>query len=566
MEKAWDITTGSPDVVIAVIDTGVDIEHEDLKENIWTNAGEIPENGLDDDRNGYIDDVHGWNFVLETNDVQPSFDPDASEEAERAFVHGTLVASLIAAKGNNARGIAGIAWNAMIMPLVGLDVQGTGSTTDVAEAVRYAVRNGADIINLSIEGTLRDEDLDEALALARSEGVVTVTASGNATEEGGKDLDIDPTYPACSSLDGAYGVLTVGGTDRGDLRASFSDYGSCLNLVAPSVDIAGASPEIDGDPSSSYTGFWSGTSLATPLVAGAAALVKTLHPDWGATQIRERLISTADSVDASNSAYVNKLGRGRLNVLSALTKTKEILPESLRFFGTKPGSPSRIRITSDTEDTSIGLFGDDDMRGVRLAITDMDEDGSLEIGAVPATGDRPEFVLLSWDGRIRDRIALPGTLKNGALVVGTDDGFVVADADGGAAWGIDRNLTVRRFYPYEAQYADGLDVLSVSGAAAFAPRNGGGRLVIANAKGEQLVSAFPFGMEPSGRWSLAIMESEEDSWIVFSGPSGTKRIGTSVMGQIGWEDVSFDTMASSHMIQSSGIRADSPAYVEYVSN
>lgn len=162
-EEAWEKTTGSKQVVVAVIDTAVDIDHEDLRGNIWTNPNEVAGNGIDDDGNGFIDDIHGWNFVDDSAELRPN-----AEDRQEAFVHGTLVASLIGAEGNNSRGIAGVAWHVSIMPLVGLDASGSGSTVDVANAVNYAVLHGADIINLSIEGHLRDPLLDEAIAFARS--------------------------------------------------------------------------------------------------------------------------------------------------------------------------------------------------------------------------------------------------------------------------------------------------------------------------------------------------------------------------------------------------------------
>ena len=180
-EAAWDKTTGSDQVIVAVIDTGVDIDHEDLRDNVWTNAGELPGNGIDDDKNGFADDVHGWNFLANSNDVKPH-EPGASEDG---FIHGTLVASLIAARGGNDVGVAGVAWNVKIMPLTALDGMGFGSSDDVAEAVRYAVTNGAQIINLSLEGYTNSTDITAALAYARSKGVLTVAASGNARRSDG---------------------------------------------------------------------------------------------------------------------------------------------------------------------------------------------------------------------------------------------------------------------------------------------------------------------------------------------------------------------------------------------
>lgn len=549
-DEAWDIQQGSSDVIVAVIDTGVDIYHEDLKDNIWQNADEIPGNKIDDDGNGFVDDIHGWNFVRQSNDVRPL----SGMSNDTAFVHGTFVASIIAAKGNNSLGIAGIAWNAQIMPLVGLDEEGSGFTSHIANAVYYAVQNGADIINLSIEGTLEDVQLDEALAYARSHGVLSVSAAGNSDVAAGTDLDFTPVYPACSGDDGLFGVIAVSGLDQADVKASYANFGSCVDVSAPSVDIFAARPQEPGV--GAYAGGFSGTSLAVPLVSGAAALLKSEHPSWGATEIRNRLLSSAVPVDDKNVPNVQDgLGAGRLDIAAALTGgTEGSTPASgsIEIFATVPGHPTRVRIESETEVIEFAPFDVEDTRGAHVSVTDVDGDGSPEIGIVPASGEAAEFVLAGRDGQIRSHLQLPGSFMDGGLVAGTSDGFVIADADGGTAWGVDADLITKVFYPYESHYKGGVDLLSVSGAAAFAPRSGGGRLVITNARGEQLVSAFPFGFEPDGRWSLARMTDRVSTYMVFSGPSGTKRLDHLQLGQLGWEDVTLAQMEMSEILQSTG--------------
>jgi subtilisin family serine protease len=259
--RAWDRTTGSPVVVVAVIDTAMDIDHEDLKDNIWMNAKEIFGNGADDDGNGYVDDVHGWNFTNNSNDVRPH----GAGATEHGYIHATLVASLIAAKGNNATGIAGVAWNARIMPLVALDAEGGGSTADVGRAIRYAADNGASIINLSLEGYADASEVDDALVYARSKGVLTVSAAGNAEVPEGIDLDKVRVYPACLSLDAQYGTIGVGSTDVFDERAYYANYGSCIQVSAPGDDLFGAKPSYGAAGTSStqavsgYGGGYSGT-------------------------------------------------------------------------------------------------------------------------------------------------------------------------------------------------------------------------------------------------------------------------------------------------------------------
>ncbi|MBD3251230.1 S8 family serine peptidase [Candidatus Uhrbacteria bacterium] len=554
MEEAWEETTGSPSVVVAVIDTGIDIYHEDLAQNMWSNTGEIPGNQLDDDQNGFIDDVQGWNFVLQNNDVRPWGDALTDE----ALIHGTLVASIIAARGNNGLGIAGISWEAKIMSLVALNEEGVGDTADVANAVYYAVQNGADIINLSIEGSIDDVQFDEALAYARANGVLVVTAAGNAELVEGADLSLSPVYPACSGESDIFGVLAVTGTDARDRKAQYANYGSCVDISAPSQPIFAARP-IERGPhgvmiAPAYAGGYSGTSLAVPVVSGLAALLKSKYPNWGVTELRERIMQTAEPIDDLNDRrFIGGLGSGRLNAALALSDRYQ--PEEvtqLELQATLPGQPTRVRLLTPTEMITVAPFGTEDLRGAHVAFTDPDQDGIPEIAVVPASGTIPEWVLLGRDGQFRSQGLFPGPITDGALVAGVHDGFVIADPNGGNAWGIDGQETVHPILPYGPDYHLGLDLLEIDNEAAFAPRMSGGRLVITNVRGEQLVSAFPFGVETVGRWAVAKMLRPDGMYLVFSGTAGTKALHHKSLGQTGWEAVSFELLEQSPLILSSG--------------
>ncbi|MCW1892114.1 MAG: S8 family serine peptidase [Candidatus Uhrbacteria bacterium] len=556
--KAWGVTTGSSNVIVAVIDTGVDIMHEDLKENVWTNPGEIPENGIDDDGDGLIDDVHGWNFIDQTNDVSPH---RVTKSTEESIAHGTIVSSLIGAKGGNGRGMAGVAWNVRIMPIVALDAEGQGPTDDVALAIRYAVDRGAQIVNLSMEGPLMEDALGDAIGYAADHRVLVVTVSGNAELESGNDLSIRPVYPACVDVHRS-SLMTVSGTDKHDQKSLYANYGSCVDIAAPSVDMLAAEPVLTDDEIfvSGYSQGWSGTSLAAPLVSGAAALLKSMHPDWSPLRMKKQLMQTADPIMVAEEAYRGKMGSGRLNVGSALTV--ELLPESFDVLAAQRGSTTVVSLVSSSTQV-IYPFGKEDVRGAHAAIGDKENDGEPEIAVVPASGTSADFVLYASDGNELARLALPGLLVDGATVASVAGGYVVADANGGAAWGIDADLVIRRFYPYEAHYTNGLDLLTVQHAAAFAPRQGGGRLVISDVRGKQLVSAFPFGTEPDGRWSLARMDASDGSFIVFSGPMGNKRVSVEAMGQLGWTPVSFDDLSVSRITLSSGMRTQDPMIQSY---
>jgi subtilisin family serine protease len=222
--EAWDITTGSSSVVVAVIDTGVDYNHPDLTSNIWTNPGEIPDNGIDDDGNGKIDDVNGWDFVNDDNDPI-----DGAE-------HGTHVAGTIAAEGNNSIGIAGVSWTAKIMPLRFLDGFGDGKVSDSIAAIDYAIANGAHIINASYGWNTFSQFEREAISRARDAGILFVVAAGNESENN----DLVPSYPASHELDN---IIAVAATDQNDNLTDFSNYGATsVDVAAPGENIYSAYP------------------------------------------------------------------------------------------------------------------------------------------------------------------------------------------------------------------------------------------------------------------------------------------------------------------------------------
>ncbi len=251
--EAWNTTTGSRTIIVGVIDTGIDYNHPDLAANIWRNTREIAGNGIDDDGNGYRDDVRGWDFA--NNDADP-FDDNA---------HGTHVAGIIGAVGNNSVGIAGVAWNVQLMPLKFLTANGSGATSNAVSAINYAVANGAKILNNSWGGGGFNSALNDAVSRARAAGVIFVAAAGNEANNN----DVNPSYPANINYDN---VISVAATDSSDRLASFSNFGATsVDIAAPGVGI------LSTTPNNTYSSF-SGTSMATPFVAGAAALVWSANP------------------------------------------------------------------------------------------------------------------------------------------------------------------------------------------------------------------------------------------------------------------------------------------------
>jgi serine protease len=299
--EAWDVTTGSHDTIVAVIDTGIDYTHPDLADNIWTNAGEIPGNRIDDDRNGYVDDVHGYDFV--NRDGDPMDD----------HFHGTHVAGTIGAVGNDANGITGVNWHVQIMALKFLDASGGGYTSDAIEALNYAVANGAIASNNSWGGGGFSSAFQTAIQNAANQGHIFVAAAGNE----GINNDLDPFYPAGYNVDN---VISVAATDSDDDLAYFSNYGTTsVDLAAPGVNIYSTFPtrmtdamRDEGFPT--HYASISGTSMATPHVTGVVALVASLHPDWGYDQIIQQVLGTVDVIPAAAKTVTG----GRLNAAAAV--------------------------------------------------------------------------------------------------------------------------------------------------------------------------------------------------------------------------------------------------------
>jgi len=306
--EAWAITTGSPSVIIASLDTGVDYTHPDMADKIWTNSREIPDNGIDDDGNGYVDDWRGWDFVNHDNDPM-----DDHEEQGMHVLHGTFTAGIAAAGSDNGIGVAGVAWRCPIMICKVIGADGSGLEDDCALAVQYAVDMGAKVINMSLAGS--DAPLlHQAVDYAWQKGCLCVCASGN---EG----VTTPSYPASYST-----ALAVGASNEYDQRCTASDwgqggsnYGDYLDIVAPGNNILSCTSILDFiDPDNPYY-ILPGTSAATPFVSGAAALVWSLHPDWTNAQVMYQLLATADDIGAAG--WDAETGWGRLNAYRALTET-----------------------------------------------------------------------------------------------------------------------------------------------------------------------------------------------------------------------------------------------------
>jgi subtilisin family serine protease len=290
--EAWALRTDASEIIVGVIDTGIDYNHPDLAGNMWVNTGEIPGNGIDDDGNGYIDDVYGINGI--NNSGNPWDDQ----------YHGTHVAGTIGAVGNNGTGLSGVAWNVKLMALKFLSSSGSGSSSDAIKCIDYGVRMGAHVLNNSWGGGGYSQALYDAIMRARNAGVLFVAAAGNSNVNN----DTANFYPASYQIDN---VLAVASTDRNDIRSSFSNYGyQRVGIGAPGSNIYSTYPN------NNYNTI-SGTSMASPHVAGAAALLMAHRPDLTTHQsvIQHLLMST----DPNNSLRDVTVSGGRLNLYKALS-------------------------------------------------------------------------------------------------------------------------------------------------------------------------------------------------------------------------------------------------------
>ncbi|MDQ6963089.1 MAG: S8 family serine peptidase [Mariprofundaceae bacterium] len=294
MPNAWNLQTGSKNVIVAIVDDSLDIHHPDLAANIWVNTGEIANDGIDNDANGYIDDVNGWDFV--NNDNDPSADLNKSEG------HGSTVAGCVGAVGNNALGVAGVNWRVSLMPIK--------FTTDVASellAFQYAIRNGAHIVNASWGGPQFSRAESTAVLQLKNAGILLVAAAGNYDTNN----DLIPDYP--SSLPYS-NILAVAGSDQADQLMSFSHYGATsVDVAAPGLSILTTTSANAGvNAGGVLYDFVSGTSFSAPYVAGIAALLKAQYPNATYQELKGRILAGVDPVP-SMQGFSTSAGRANAN-------------------------------------------------------------------------------------------------------------------------------------------------------------------------------------------------------------------------------------------------------------
>lgn len=367
MELAWGVTTGSA-ITIALIDTGINVSHEDLSDKLWVNPREIANNGVDDDGNGYVDDIKGYNFIQNNNDLADNNG------------HGTSVASIMVANTNNGKGIAGINWSAKIMVLKALNSLGGGEYSHVISAIKYAVNNGARIINMSFGTYINNADLESAVNYAISSGVTVVAAAGNNSQE--KLL-----YPA-SYTD----TVAVGAVDSVGARASFSNYGGNLDVVAPGVNV----PAAHFERNDAYAKY-SGTSYAAAQITGLVSLMLSRRSDLTPGQIESFLKATATP---GNNAL--EYGSGLVDARKALDVIIQSAPITSTIIVAVPtgllanGTDSSL-VTITLKEGNMPVIS----RRVQLKI----KNGPVKINGIVVTTEAVELGATDSEGKINFNIS-----------------------------------------------------------------------------------------------------------------------------------------------------------------
>ncbi len=311
---AWDLSTGNSNIVVAVIDTGVDYNHPDLAANMWRNPGEIAGNGIDDDGNGFIDDVYGWDFG---NDDSDPFDDHS---------HGTHCAGTIGGVGNNSTGVVGVNWRVRIMAVKWILGNGNGATSDATDAITYTTRMRVRLTSNSWHVYSYSAAMEAAIGQAAASNILFVAAAGNAA----RDLELTPDYPANFTNDN---MIVVAATDNRDQLASFSNWGLIsVDLGAPGVNVYSSTP------GNSYA-YFSGTSMACPHVAGACALAYAVKPDATAAEIKQTILAGAEPIAALSNKCVTGARLNVFNTLQRLDRNIALTPFTDTVFSGPDGGP-----------------------------------------------------------------------------------------------------------------------------------------------------------------------------------------------------------------------------------
>ncbi len=477
--QIWSKNLSNKDVVVAVIDSGVSIDHPDLIDRIWRNNFEIAGNKIDDDKNGFIDDVYGWDFASNVADPRPKISQNADESG---LNHGTMVAGIIGASVDNGLGISGVSKNAKIMALRALDERGEGKINDVIRAIDYAISNGADIINLSFTGLEYNQGFREAIERAYKAGVVVVAAAGNNSE----DLSQDPLYPACfKGIKNENIIISVSATDTLDQRAHFSAYSSaCVDISAPGISFFSTYfYDLEKESYRDYEGYWSGTSMSAAVVSGALALIKEANPKLNNRELVDVLLKSSDNINSLNPNFIDQLGVGRVNVANsvnwALEKLENISTRFLLFPQSgiasfknsdegKSFNTIRLVKSKGVEESRYSVYGQNFSSTINMVTADLDNNGSQEIILGTGAGAGPQVMILDQKFNIINQFfAYEQKFRGGVNVaVGDIDGdgekeiITAPGAGGGPHIRIfdTKGKLKGQFFAYDAKFSGGVNI------------------------------------------------------------------------------------------------------------
>ena len=319
--EAWDITTGNKNTIVVVMDSGIRVTHDDLKSQLWINLDEVPNNGRDDDGDGYVDNINGINPEINNGDLTDNIG------------HGTHVAGTIGASANDEGGHVGVAWNVSLMGVKGGDY-GIARSSQLA-GIDFAIAEGATVVNCSFGSYNYSQTMFEAFATGGEAGIIFATASGNESVDG----DLMKSYPSSYDIES---IINVAATDRRDELAYFSNYGFIeVDLAAPGVDIYSTTSTADD----AYE-LQDGTSMAAPHVAGVLALMRSLQPSWSNLEIREQLLASVDVLDSLDGLVQTS---GRLNAFKALDGMSAKIPDGNMEISISPPSGSMLLAGDDQE-------------------------------------------------------------------------------------------------------------------------------------------------------------------------------------------------------------------------
>ena len=424
--EAWEVSTGSKDVVVGIIDTGVDYTHPDIAPNYWNNPGEVgtdgegkdkKTNGIDDDGNGYIDDFRGWDFV--NNDNDPMDD----------HAHGSHCAGVIGARGNDGVGVTGVNWNVSLVGLKFLSGSGSGTLEDAVKAIEYGTSLGLNLTSNSWGGGGYSQTMFDAIKGANDRGILFIAAAGNDSSNN----DNSASYPATYDVPN---VISVAASDNKDQMAYFSNSGvRTVHVAAPGVDI------YSSVPGSTYEKM-SGTSMATPHVAGVAALIKAAIPDATGAQVRARIMNGVDRSDYWASRVSSG---GRINAFN-----------SLETDNVAPGSVSDLSIVDTTTMSVIFQWspvGDDGLNGSASAYEVRSSAQPITTDAEWAQAQRLNTVISNVDGKIQAVVTFNDFNQRGFVAVRATDNVGNQSRGGQSVEFVTRG--VNRFYDRNATSLDG---------------------------------------------------------------------------------------------------------------